>query len=69
MSKITVVPNGPFVVEQVSSVVDSQGRAFDLTGRPKIALCRCAASKQTPFCDGAHRACQFKSEDVAPRVA
>lgn len=69
MAKITVVPNGPFIVEQVSSVVDAEGRAFDLAGRPKIALCRCAASKKKPFCDGAHRACQFASDDVAPRVA
>ncbi|MCH2666283.1 CDGSH iron-sulfur domain-containing protein, partial [bacterium] len=29
-------------------------------GRP-IALCRCGATENKPFCDGAHKNCGFSS--------
>ena len=27
-----------------------------------VALCRCGASKNKPFCDGSHKAAAFKTE-------
>jgi CDGSH-type Zn-finger protein len=52
--KITVRPNGPFRVEGPISLVDVEGREWDLTGKPAISLCRCGLSSKRPFCDGSH---------------
>jgi hypothetical protein len=37
--KITVRPNGSFRVEGPISLVDVNGNAWDLTGKPAISLC------------------------------
>ncbi len=66
MSKITCMANGPILVEGVTEVVDAAGKAFDLQGKSRIALCRCATSRNKPFCDGSHKAA-FRADDVAPR--
>jgi CDGSH-type Zn-finger protein len=52
--KITVRPNGSFRVEGPISLVDVNGNAWDLTGKPAISLCRCGLSAKRPFCDGSH---------------
>lgn len=52
--KITVRPNGPFRVEGPISLVDVNGKEWDLTGKPAISLCRCGLSSKRPFCDGEH---------------
>jgi CDGSH-type Zn-finger protein len=52
--KITVRPNGPFRVEGPISLVDANGKEWDLTGKPAISLCRCGMSAKRPFCDGTH---------------
>jgi CDGSH-type Zn-finger protein len=52
--KITVRPNGPFRVEGAIELVDVDGNAWDLTGKPAISLCRCGLSSKRPFCDGTH---------------
>jgi CDGSH-type Zn-finger protein len=53
--KITVRPNGPFRVEGPIELVDVNGNAWDLTGKPAISLCRCGLSAKRPFCDGSHK--------------
>ena len=42
--KITVRKNGPFRVEGPVELVDGDGNAYDLTGKPGISLCRCGQS-------------------------
>ena len=60
--------NGPLVVHGAVRVVDHQGNEFTPPpGKDGIALCRCAASKNKPFCDGSHRACGFVAAEVAHR--
>jgi CDGSH-type Zn-finger protein len=58
--KITVRPNGSLRVEGPITLTDADGRHWDLTGKPAISLCRCGASANRPFCDGAHKAAGFQ---------
>ncbi|GGH11906.1 CDGSH iron-sulfur domain-containing protein [Silvibacterium dinghuense] len=67
--KITVRPNGPFRVEGAVTLVDAQGGQWDLTGKPAFSLCRCGASANKPFCDGAHNKIGFQANDTAPPPA
>lgn len=57
--KITPAQNGPLIVEHPPSL--SGATEIDLTGKPKVALCRCGASANKPFCDGAHAKIGFDS--------
>ncbi len=59
MPKITPAENGPLVVENPPDLSGSV--QIDLSGRPKVALCRCGASANKPFCDGAHVKAGFDS--------
>ena len=61
-AKITVKNNGSIRVEGEFELFDIDGNKFDLAGRTTISLCRCGQSKDKPFCDGTHRACNFQSE-------
>ncbi|MEM8484497.1 MAG: CDGSH iron-sulfur domain-containing protein [Bacteroidota bacterium] len=54
---IRLAENGPLLVEGVHTVYTA-GRAEHVEGE-KCALCRCGASKNKPFCDGAHKAIGF----------
>lgn len=59
--------NGPLLVEGAFTLVDADGNPFPLNpAKPAIALCRCGASKNKPFCDGAHNACGFQGAEKAP---
>jgi CDGSH-type Zn-finger protein len=59
--KISIRPNGPYLVEGDCELLDPQGNKVDTTGRAKIALCRCGASAQKPFCDGTHNKVNFQA--------
>jgi CDGSH-type Zn-finger protein len=52
--KVTVVNNGPLLIDGEVEVVDQEGHAYGLGGRTKIGLCRCGFSERKPFCDGSH---------------
>ncbi len=64
--------NGPFVIKgalQLAAIqiVDHDGNAFKIPeGKESIAICRCGASKNKPFCDGAHNGCGFQAGEKAP---
>ncbi|MFZ4793097.1 MAG: CDGSH iron-sulfur domain-containing protein [Blastocatellia bacterium] len=64
-TKITVNKNGSLRVEGEIEIYDASGGLYDLGGRTVIGLCRCGASNNKPFCDGAHVRCGFESEVVA----
>jgi CDGSH-type Zn-finger protein len=64
--KIRMRPHGPLVVEGPLTLTDSAGNAFTIDpAKPAIALCRCGASANRPFCDGAHNRCGFESDERA----
>jgi CDGSH-type Zn-finger protein len=69
--KITVRANGPYRVEDpegLIELVDAAGTAYDLTGKPVYALCRCGGSVSKPFCDGTHSKMGFQAAEAAVRV-
>ena len=63
--KITIRPNGPYVVEGEVELADVDGKKVDTTDRPRIALCRCGASVTKPFCDGTHSKIGFQAAEAA----
>ena len=68
MSEVTIKAreNGPFLVTGAVSVFDHLGNQFNTAGKENIALCRCGASKNRPFCDGAHKTCGFQAAETVP---
>jgi CDGSH-type Zn-finger protein len=75
MAEITIRlrPNGPLVIEGATAldgllkIVDQNGTPFPIpANKPVIALCRCGQSANKPFCDGAHKACGFLAQELAP---
>jgi CDGSH-type Zn-finger protein len=58
---------GPIVAKGVSRLAGPDGESID--AKPVMALCRCGASKNKPFCDGSHNEVGFDSrpsEDHEP---
>ena len=49
--------SGPLWVRGFVQVVGSDGYEYEL--RNRVTLCRCGASRNKPFCDGAHAAIKF----------
>jgi CDGSH-type Zn-finger protein len=73
--KITVRPNGPYLVEDpegLIELVDKSGAPYPLPERPAgktgIALCRCGGSVNKPFCDGTHSRIGFQAAEAAVRA-
>lgn len=52
-------PNGPLFVRGRVRIVDADGNLIREDTR--LALCRCGASGNKPFCDGTHRAIGFQT--------
>jgi CDGSH-type Zn-finger protein/uncharacterized Fe-S cluster protein YjdI len=57
--QITPLQDGPLIVKGNVTISSGSGRAA-WHGK-QIALCRCGASKNKPFCDGTHKEVGFKS--------
>lgn len=64
-TKVLVKDNGPLLVTGAVIVTDAAGNVFNLNGRETFALCRCGASANRPFCDGAHKTCGFQAAERA----
>jgi CDGSH-type Zn-finger protein/uncharacterized Fe-S cluster protein YjdI len=56
-------PNGPLFVRGQVRIVDDEGRVIREDTR--LALCRCGASANKPFCDGSHRRIGFRTRAAA----
>ena len=52
--KVTCAPNGPYLVHGEIDLHDPSGAKVDTSAKPVVALCRCGASTNKPFCDGTH---------------
>jgi CDGSH-type Zn-finger protein len=63
--KISIRPNGPYLVEGDCELMDVNGNKVDTSSKPKIALCRCGSSATKPFCDGAHNKVGFQASEAA----
>ena len=68
MSEVTIKvrENGPLLVTGSVVLTDHLGHQYPTDGKENIALCRCGASKQRPFCDGTHKTNGFHAPETAP---
>lgn len=60
---IDIIKNGPLIVKGEVELRDSDGKAYPAETR--MALCRCGASTEKPFCDGAHSRIGFQAAEKA----
>jgi CDGSH-type Zn-finger protein len=60
---IDVAEKGPFLVKGSVLYTDAEGNEI-VTEKDAVALCRCGASKNKPFCDGTHSDIGFTGEKV-----
>jgi len=56
--KVEVSPNGPYLIKTECLIVHADGKEETKTGT--VALCRCGASANKPYCDGQHRKIGFE---------
>ena len=59
-TKITVMPNGPLMIEGNLTVNKNSGET--IKEGEKLFLCRCGHSSNKPFCDGSHKKVGFEAE-------
>lgn len=60
---IDVIKNGPYIVKGEVQLNDADGNRYPAEKR--IALCRCGASTEKPFCDGTHSKIGFNAAEKA----
>ena len=63
---VGVEPDGPYVVRGGVRIVSEDGTTWET--RNRVALCRCGASTNKPFCDGTHEQIGFR-DPAMPDVA
>ncbi|BAK74878.1 zinc finger CDGSH-type domain protein [Pseudogulbenkiania sp. NH8B] len=63
MGKAIITPrnNGPYHIKGEFTIVTQGGREIAVEG-DQVWLCRCGHSRNKPFCDGSHKAAEFKSD-------
>jgi CDGSH-type Zn-finger protein len=62
--KIRALKNGPYMVEGQVELSDAGGNPIKVE-KDRIALCRCGASTNKPFCDGTHSKIGFQAAEEA----
>jgi len=68
---ILIKKTGPYVVSGDLSqleIADADGKKVDISGKQAIALCRCGASTNKPFCDGTHSKIGFLAAEAAVKT-
>ena len=60
---IDIIKNGPLIVKGEVELRDSEGNRYP--AQPRVALCRCGASTEKPFCDGTHSKIGFQAAEKA----
>ena len=69
MITIRLRKGGPYVIESDDvRVVDWNGVEYPVGRRP-LALCRCGASTNKPYCDGTHSRIGFAAAEAAASAA
>jgi 3-phenylpropionate/trans-cinnamate dioxygenase ferredoxin subunit len=65
MAHVTIetIKHGPYIVKGEVELIDADGNKFPVEKR--MALCRCGASTEKPFCDGTHSKIGFKAAEKA----
>ncbi len=58
ITRIEVAAQGPYLIKTECVIVHANGVEETKTGA--VALCRCGASGNKPYCDGSHRKIGFK---------
>ena len=53
--KITISENGSYKIEGEPELLDHEGNRLETREGKPFFLCRCGASQNKPFCDGAHK--------------
>lgn len=65
---VLIKKTGPYVLSGDLSqldIADAEGNKVDISGKQAIALCRCGASLNKPFCDGQHSKIGFLAAEAA----
>jgi len=60
---INIIKNGPLIVNGPVDLKDSEGKVYP--AQKRMALCRCGASTEKPFCDGTHSKIGFQAAERA----
>jgi CDGSH-type Zn-finger protein len=65
MAQVTIetIKNGPYIVTGEVELIDADGNKYPVEKR--MALCRCGASTEKPFCDGTHSKIGFQAAEKA----
>ena len=61
---IKVRESGPYLVRGNITLTDADGNPYTIAGE-NVALCRCGASTNKPFCDGTHSKVGFEAAAAA----
>lgn len=60
VNHIMIRPDGPLIARGEVEILDAEGKV--LFSGDDVALCRCGASSNKPFCDGSHREINFSDK-------
>ncbi|MDX6685527.1 MAG: hypothetical protein QOF86_1655 [Baekduia sp.] len=66
--RITPYRDGPLLVRGPFTLTDQDGNEIACRGET-IALCRCGRSRRKPFCDGMHKAVNWRAPSEAQTPA
>ncbi len=63
VKEINMLENGPCLIPGSATYTDADGNEQTTPGKA-IAVCRCGASANKPFCDGTHKEVGFEAPEI-----